>query len=415
MLFVGIIGLILGAILYYKIYKKYHDVFHPIGMMIGIWYVGSFIASLKLSHFQSDWTTLTSMMILLTGPVLYFWTMFRIPLLKLSIEKDSVETVNGTFKILSRILFLFCFLTCLYSVYTFARFGVAQTGIDTKGKISEAAQGIPTIVLYGNILLPYSVLAAFFELLFDKSKKKRYPFFVLAYGVFYTWFIARSRDYLSIYMFGILYMFASKRNWKFGKVVRVVAIAVALLSVLMLFRVDIGSSIYTGYFKNPAINATYNYIASSYENLNSIIKDGSHNMPLANTFILLYKILGIYDQSTMSSGALYQVYGIYNASPLIGCYYFDMGVVGVILGLSFVAIVLNFYYHRSKRNIYAVLILSMFQKGVFSVCLGDNIINHGSFSALLGYATIIIICLISQGYSSRVVAESNSSRRVLND
>lgn len=415
MLFVGILGLLLGILMYYKIYRRYHDVFHPIGVMIVIWYTGSFIASFRLSDFQSEWTIQTSIMILLTGIILYFWTIFRPFIIKFSFEKDSVEIVNGRFKTLSRILFLFCFLACLYSVYVFTQSGIAQTGIDAKKRIQDASQGIPTIILYGNLLLPYSVLCAFFELLYDKSKKNYYPYIVLAYGIFYTWFISKSRGYLSIYMFGILYMVANKNKWKFGKTVKIIAIAVALLSVLMLFRVGRGSSIYTGYFNNPAINATYNYISSSYENLNSIIKDGSHHMPLANTCILLYKLLGIYDASTMSSSVIYQVRGIYNASPLIGYYYFDLGVFGVILGVSFVAWILNYFYHRSKNNIYAILILSMFQKGIFTVCLGDNIFNHGSFSAWLGYFAVILLCTVAQSYHKSLVFYGSSTRSIINE
>ena len=183
----------------------------------------------------------------------------------------------------------------------------------------------------------------------------------------------------------------------------------------MLFRVNEGSLIYSGFFSNAAVNATYNYIASSYENLNSIIKDGPHNMPLANTFILLYKLLGVYDEETMLSSALYQTNNMYNASPIIGCYYFDLGIAGVFLGLSFIAVFLNSIYLRSKKNIYCLLILSMFQKGVMVVCLGDAFINHGSFSALLGYMVVISICVLSQLTHAVKISSYHQIRSVLHE
>nr|WP_298006692.1 O-antigen polymerase [uncultured Flavobacterium sp.] len=409
MLYVGMIGFSIGIVLYCIIYQNSRDVFHPIGLMIVIWYFGSFIASLKLSKLQTKWTPLTCTLILLTGFLMFFWWKVNLHSFKFTFEKDSVINVNRTYKFLTRILFIYCAISCIYSTYTFIAYGNAQTGLDAKGDVSNALIGVAKWVSYGNLLMPYSVLCSIFELQYSQKKSRIYNLFVILFGVFYIWFVSKSRGTLTICLFGLMFMLAKRRKWKIGKAVGISILAVVLLSALVMYRVGSGSTIYNGSFSNPAFNATYNYIATSYENLNDIVSDGSHSTPLANTFILLYKLLGIYKESTMSSSTIYVTGGFYNASPFIGCYYFDMGFLGVLLGVSFISLLILQLYKRSNENIYSILIFSMFQKGVFTICLGDNILNHGSFSGLIGYIVIIAICFLSQSLDKQESGKRNMS------
>ena len=394
----GLLGLIMGIILYILIYRKNKDVFQPTSLMMIIWWVGAFIASLKLAPFQHEWSYKTMFCIFITGFILYLITISKIPYIYFRINKKKKNTIDKSFLIIIKLFFFFCLICTLYISFYVRKYGIRSESMDQKTMAISLVRQMNPIIQYGHMLLPYYALCAIFALLYGPRTIKNRLFFIISflYATFYFLIIIRSRDNLTSFLFGSLFLFAKKEKWNLSKAVRIMLLAIIGLSVFVIIRVDSQSAIYNGIFNHPFLNATYNYFASSYENLNSIINNKPINIPLANTFVLFYKLLGIYDENTMLSGKIYTVYGIYNSSPMIGGYYFDLGILGIFFGVTFIGVILKRTYQRSRHNIYYILFLSMFMKGVFTTPLGDNIINHGSFNALVGYLILFIICLYAQ-------------------
>lgn len=396
-----IIFVFFGLVCYFTFYLKTKDVFQPVGVMLFVWLLMAGISQLQLGAYQTAWSFETITIVIISAIVMYFVGLTN---LHINCNTEYITkrrgTINTTFRITTTLVFCICFSTIIILLYKNSFFSSADISsvLDKKSGTVQFTQinkrGLSYIASY----LPYCTLNSIFELTYGKKQNKRYLYniFVLIFSIWYIWFISYSRGTLLVIVLGGIFILNSKKKLSIIKMSLVVFTIILFFSFLMILRVGKESIVYEGVTKNPLFNSTYNYIVYCYQNLDSLILDGSPFSLFANVWQSFYKLFGIYNEIEFVEYTT----NIYNANTFLYSFYHDLGLLGIILYPGLISYILTCFYNLSFKNIYFILILAVFQKSIFVLFFGNYFIT--SFSVMFPYFLTGIICFLSIKVSRKI-------------
>ena len=218
-----------------------------------------------------------------------------------------------------------------------------------------------------------------------KGRETAYNVFVITICIFYCWFIVVSRGTLIIILLGALYIWYRKRRPSPGLVLCTLLAIVTVFAVLMVFRVSGVSDVYSGSTSSGVLNSLINYFVYGFQNLNTLVDNGSPLTLGAFTFPTINKILGIYDPSIFQ---LYQT-NLFNNRTFLYGYFHDFGVAGTLIIVGMIALFLAWCYKKTLSNSYWILFLAVLQKAIFVAFFENNFL--GSLINMSPYFIVLII------------------------
>ncbi len=378
---------LLSLICYFSVYLRKKDVLHPLGVLPAVWFLMAGVACLQIGDFQKQWCLETTIIIVISGMACYF---FAVP----GKGRTSCEgQVSSMFSIVTRIVFFCCLAVILYNLYrnSFFTNGLVLEAADKKTANMQYTQMNGRLASYAASYMPYCALNSVFELTYPpkEGRKWAYHLFVIVFAVWFAWSVSYSRGTLLVMILGTLYIYHARYHIRLVPLILAGGALLLLLGALMMLRIGEGSLVFGGATQNALINSVYNYIAYCFQNLDAIVRDGSQHGGFLYVWQSIYKLLGQFDESRLSH---YQTL-FYNAETFLAPFYQDLGIVGVIVYPSLVAMALSWFYQRSKQNIYAVLLLANLQKAIFTAFFGNYFIT--ALSVMFPYLVTAGICLVS--------------------
>lgn len=387
--------LAIAMVCYFTIYIKTKDTLHPVAMMTFIWFFMAGVSMLQLGEYQVPWSFETFTVVVISGVMCYFLGTQGLRSIgsSNSVGKSNFE-VSHMYMVATRVIFCICFISIIYMLYKNSFFTGTEAknlaSMDRKTASVEYTQiegrGLNYIISY----LPFCALNSIFELLYSNKKKWFYNIFVLAFSIWYIWFVIFSRGTLIIIILGGLFIINSKKKFSILKIFLFCAFVMIIMAFLMVQRLGTESIVFEGATKSALFNSIYNYIAYCFQNLDGMIRDGSPYSIFLNVWQSVYKLLGLYDESMFVH---YQT-SIYNAETYLAPFYHDLGLIGIILYPGIISFGLSILYVKSKSNMYCTLILASFQKAIFIVFFGNYFLT--SLSIMFPYILTIFICVVSE-------------------
>lgn len=389
--FLGLLSFALAVIGYYYIYKYSNDSMHPLAIMNFMWYFPAGIAFLQ----NYNWNPITVITIFLSGIPFVVVAVFSSKRHSFHEDQNSDFSVNDTFRIITRVVFICCFISTIItlrnngwniSAYTL------NTAYDRKNAISGYTQTNSIIVAYLMQYVPYCALNSFFEIVYSKKGKRKILFnaFVILFSIFTAWFVSYSRGTLLILLVGALWILNSKYRIKMKYIGSVGLGIVVLFYFLITIRLNSTSYIFKGNYSNAFFNATYNYLSASYTNFNEIVNHGSSYTFVTNTFQALFKVFGV----ELSSNTYNNYILMGRPSTFLNVFYEDGGIVLCLLYTTVECLFLAFVYNQSKSKIYYVLLISNFEKAIFIVFYSNYLFTY--FTIIAQYIITFAICFISR-------------------
>lgn len=383
----------IGLVFYACYYKVTGDLLYPAAIITLTWCFSFGLYHLDLGQFQTGLSFSTELLCL-SVPFIFF--IFSYPELRLAKYNGKLTTdtliVSDSFKRITRVLFWSSFLIIGYNLIATDYFSSSNFLLNFEGYDAKAASFKPAeISRFLNFVanyFPYCALNSFFELLHSPREKQSlaYNVFVITTCSLYCWFIVVSRGTLIIILLGILYIWYRKKRPSLGFVLCVLSVILAAFAFLMVFRVSSSTSdVYSGSTGSAVLNSLINYFIYGYQNLNSLIDNGSPLTLGAFTFSTISKVLGIYDPSVFE---LYQT-NLFNNRTFIYGYFHDFDFAGTVLFIGLIAVILAWCHKKTLSDSYWILFLAVLQKAIFVAFFENNF--FGSLINMSPYFVVLII------------------------
>ena len=380
---------------YYIIYKYSNDSMHPLAIMNFMWFFPAGFAFIT----QRNWNPITVVIIFLAGLVIIFTAIIS------NLRNEDLKQyynyefeVNDTYRLITRIVFLMCFVATILTLRSNGwnlRVYTLNTAFDRKSSITGYTNSNSLIVAYLMQYVPYCALNSIFEIVYSRKTQKKliYNSFVILFSVFTAWFVSYSRGTLLILLVGGLWIVNSKKSIKLKYLGMAGAGILVLFFVLITLRVDSASYVYNGKFNSPFLNATYNYLADSYVKFDEIVCHGSSYTIVTNTFQALFKLFGY--KTTSNTYDNYILQG--RPSTFLNIFYEDGGIVMCVLYTMLQCAIINLVYYKAKHKAYYILLASNLEKAIFVVFYANYLFTF--FTIIAQYIITFIICFVSIRFS----------------
>lgn len=370
------------------------DTLNPFAISFLSWMGGAAISQLKLSELVGKWCLEMHILVLLCG---YVIVVVGLVFSRKEKEFYYIQTeciVNWKFKIAARLFFV-CAFACAFiewyaSGYYIPLFHRADGG-DLKAGI-VAISGVH----YGTVCFPYCALLSMFELLYDKKSSKLYHIAVISLTVLYVLGVQMSRGDLLIIILGGLYIFHTKKNLRISQVITIGGGIVAVLIGIMLVRVQNMESLVYSATNNPYISPIYMYIATCYDNLNSLVKHGSEYTILYTS--LIKPICEVINLEMPIHILDYNVV-FFNAKTFLYYFYYDLGSLGGIVFPLAIYGAIGLTYKKVRGDGRFIPFLAALQKALLMVFFGNYF--TGTVVTTFPLVLIFILCCLmpkTQGY-----------------
>lgn len=383
---------LIGLIFYACYYKMTGDLLYPAAVITLTWCFALGLYHLDLGQYQSS-LSLSTELLCLSVPFIFF--IFSYPELRSSkyIGNLSADTliVSRSFKQITRFLFWTSFLIIGYSLFVTNYFSSSNFLLNFQGYDAKAASFKPAeisrLLNFIANYFPFCALNSFFELMHTQKKNQAvaYNVFVIAVCIFYCWFIVVSRGTLIIILLGALYIWYRKERPPLRLVLCILLAILILFAVLMVFRVSSVSDVYSGSTTSGVLNSLINYFIYGFQNLDTLINNGSPLTLGAFTFSTISKVLGIYDPSIFE---LYQT-NLFNNRTFLYGYFHDFGLPGTLVIIGLIALLLAWCYKKALSDSYWILFLAVLQKAIFVTFFENNF--FGSLINMSPYFIVLII------------------------
>ena len=383
---------LIGLIFYACYYKMTGDLLYPAAVITLTWCFALGLYHLDLGRYQSGLSPSTELLCL-SVPFIFFifsYPELRSPKYTGSLSADTL-IVSSSFKQITRFLFWSSFIIIGYNLFATNYFSSSNFLLNFQGYDAKAASFKPAeisrLLNFIANYFPFCALNSFFELMHapKKGRETAYNVFVITICIFYCWFIVVSRGTLIIILLGALYIWYRKRRPSPGLVLCTLLAIVTVFAVLMVFRVSGVSDVYSGSTSSGVLNSLINYFVYGFQNLNTLVDNGSPLTLGAFTFPTINKILGIYDPSIFQ---LYQT-NLFNNRTFLYGYFHDFGVAGTLIIVGMIALFLAWCYKKTLSNSYWILFLAVLQKAIFVAFFENNFL--GSLINMSPYFIVLII------------------------
>ncbi|SMP56761.1 O-antigen polymerase [Anoxynatronum buryatiense] len=386
--------------LYMVFYWITKDVLNPPGIMISIWLFFAGVSHLNLGSFQRDWIPETYWAIILSA---FSMTIAGLLLLKgrrarlvsLSSRRREMPLKNMmlTYKF-NKLYYVWACVSLFSAVWVIFEQGIDITYFFTvtlEGNKGQWQKSNIVFIEYFSFMLPHISIISFFQIIFGRCKnrlEKHFNIFIIGASLYFTLFVMVSRGTAIIQLLGYLYIANRKKRLSFGRLGRVLVAIIFLFGAFSLLRWQdptVGT-IYSGRTDSLIFNSVYNYIVYCYQNLDTLIREGTPYTIYKYVFASISQALGL----SSSSELRYISTGGFNAVPFIFGHYHDLGMIGVIIYPVIIVWMMSTLYNMSNRNEAYSIVLAMFQKGVFSVFFGDYILLFNAQNLAMVIAFLII-------------------------
>ena len=278
---------------------------------------------------------------------------------------DSVFT--SKFRILGIAFFLIS-LSCAIYEWKINDFIVPILSDTSSGDLKSELQAVSGIH-YGTICFPYFSLVAFYEILFNRKSNKFFAGLVIAVTLGYTLFVQVSRGDLLIILLGMLLLFHAKYQIRVKYLAVLGGGLLLIMCLFMLVRVRNSQSlVYTAVEGNPYFSSIFMYIATGFENLNSLVKHGS---PYTVIYATILKPILDVARLKMNIEFLNFEVVFFNAKPIAYSFYHDLGIAGVIIYTFVIYSIVGFIYKRAKYDRRYLLLLAALQKSIYVIFFGN--------------------------------------------
>ncbi|EOS81953.1 hypothetical protein C817_00124 [Dorea sp. 5-2] len=373
---------------YYLLVKVSKDILNPFAISATLWFLGAALSQLRLSELIARWGIQTHF-------VVHIFAYVVIVCGFLFSKRNNIRGNKSTclflkqYKYVSRFFFGIA-LTCTVLEWMVNGFCIPillDSGSDLKSEL-VAISGIH----YGTVCFTYFSLVALFELLFDENSNKRdriYNRIVILLTLFHALFIQMSRGDLLIIIFGALLLIHGKYRIRFKYLVLLVGCVLLSLLALMLVRVqNTDSLVYTAVETNPYVSAIYMYIATCFDNLNSLIEQGS---PYTLIYITILK--PIFEVFNFTVPIPYLEYSVefFNAKTMIYGFYHDLGTIGVVMYSFCIYSLVGTIYKKTKYDERYLLLLAALQKSIYVTFFGNYF--TGTVCTTFPFIVVWMLCM----------------------
>lgn len=297
--------------------------------------------------------------------------------------------VSKNFKVLSMLAFLASF-ACAILEWRANGFNISllqSSGTDIKNEIVS----LP-IVHYGTVFLPYCALISLYRILFCKGCFRPYHYFVIGFAVFYSLLIQVSRGTLLLILLGTLPLLQERLHLKLRHFIGMAAaIGFILLGIILVRVPNRESLVYSAVEADPFISAIYTYIATCYDNLNTLVREGTqYSLSYAALLKPVFKVLNIqFDVPYVEYDLAF-----FNARTMLYGFYHDLGILGVMLYTFPIYFAVGLIYYKSKRERIYLVLFAALQKPIFCIFFGNYF--TGAFITMFPSILIWIMILLSR-------------------
>lgn len=379
---------LLQAILWYFVLAmRSKDTLNPFAISIFSWMGGAAVSQLNLSELIGKWclemhilVCVCSYAIIITGLIFskreknFYY-----------IQTDCV--VNWKYKIAAR-SFLICAFACALIEWYASGFYIpllhGNAGEDLKAGVI-AISGVH----YGTVCVPYCALLSLFELLNDKKSNKIFHVSIIAITVAYVLGVQMSRGDLLIIIFGGLLLMHTKKDIKISQMVVIGGGIVAILIGIMLIRLQNMESLVFTATSNPYLSSIYMYIATCYDNLNSLVSNQNHF-----TVAFVSIIRPICDVINLDIPIQILNYNVvfFNAKTFLYSFYHDLGILGGVLFPTIIYGAIGVTYKKVRIDGRFLLFLAALQKSIWMVFFGNYF--TGTVVTTFPLVLIFILCCL---------------------
>lgn len=397
--------------LYLFFYIETHDVLNPPGAMVTIWLFMAGICHLDLGTYQKPWCTKTYIVIIvatcsmtLTGYCVLKNKSARKKLMKKRSDFNIEENQRTSFYHWFYLWVGICFICLIINMrenqipltYVFTHSLSGNKGV---WRLSSNI-----LVKYFTCMFPYCAIISFYILLFKKKiscREKILNIIIVLVSLFVVLFVMVSRGTAIIPLLGFIYVLHRKNHFSIVKLGQIFGIVLTLFGVYALFRWSDHSSelaVYSGRIQSPLFNSIYNYIVYCYQNLDTLIREGSPMTIYKYNLPQISKLLGIYNAEELK---YISVAGFNACTYLVGAYH-DLGMLGVIGYSTLSTFIVTWLYNLSNRNESYTIPLAMLQRGIMTRFFGEYIflLNGQSLPIVIA---VILIWMTSRRSKVRIV------------
>lgn len=397
----GVLFFSIAAVIFYLFfYWKTHDVLNPPGVMTAIWLFLAGICHLNLGIYQQSWCTETYIAVVSAAVTIVVTGNFMI---KKRLAREQFKKRKSDFGIRrsQRKVFYFMFYVWVTVCLGCALLNIYENHIPLTYVFTHKLEGNKgvwhlsqnTFVKYFTCMLPHCGIISFYIILFKKKllwKELLFNILIIVISVYFTLFIMCSRGTALILLLGFIYIAHRKFHFSITKLAGLFLAVLAFFGVFALFRWSNHSSdlaVYSGKINSPLFNSIYNYIVYCYQNLDTLIRDGSPLTVYKYNLPQISKILGLYQADELR----YISVGGFNACTyLIGAYH-DLGLFGVVLYSALDTFIVTYFYNLSNRNEIYTIPLAMFQRGIMTLFFGEYIFLVNGQSLPIAISLLIIL------------------------
>lgn len=385
---------------YYLFYKITKDVLNPVGVMNFIWLFMAGVCHLGLGEYQREWIGETYLVVLTSSLVMTLTGLFILRKNRArqvsKKKKHKIISMNASQRKTFHKLFLALFVLCFVSAIG----GMIENGINltyfftnvTEGNKGEWILSSNVFIEYFSNMLPHCAILAFFEICFfdELSKRaKRFNWFIIGSSLFYVLFVMCSRGTAMIMLLGMVYIYHRRNRLTIRKIAFFAVIILLAFGAfsLMRWRVhDSNLAIYSGKSDSLIFNSIYNYIVYCYQNLDTLIRNGSPMTLYKYELQPIAKMIGTLHEGDL---AYISVSGFNACTFLIGPYH-DLGMFGVVIYSFIDMAIVAFFYNISNKDESYSIIVAMLQRGVISCFFSEYILLLNGQSLPLVLACVLI-------------------------
>jgi oligosaccharide repeat unit polymerase len=347
-------------------FKKGTDLLSPARVFILVWSVCILLVEFKFSGFQHQWTAF-SWFVLLSGLVSFLAGLFISYSLRANTKILAINEIRNRILVNKDIdkQKLFIIISLLFTAYivSLTLEFIIEGYIPLfhprpdRARIDFGVFGIHLIVSQMPVIL---FLIVEYFILGSESKRKSIVVILFFIIIFTTYFLILQRfNYILwlIMTFALLYYATKKIN--FRNVVLLTVIFISFLSALTSIRVSQYATNYLYLVSKMKFSVDYAeftgpymYIVMNLENQARAIEKLENHTYSAITFDWLYAISGIkyWMQEYFNIIPRPFLTSSYNTFPFMWDYFYDFGLIGVVLFSLLTGIALGYLYYYMRRK-----------------------------------------------------------------
>lgn len=372
---------------YFVLAERTKDTLNPFAISFFSWMGGAAISQLKLSELVGRWCIEMHILVHLCGYVIIIAGLLFSRKEKVFYYAQTDCIVNWKYKIAARV-FTVCAFTCAYIEWYASGFYIPLLHGTAGGDLKAGIVAISG-VHYGTVCVPYCALLSLFELLNDKKSNKVLHTVVIALTIAYVLGVQMSRGDLLIIVFGGLLLVHTKKNIRISQMLIIGGGIVAILIGIMLVRVQNMESLVFTATSNPYMSSIYMYIATCYDNLNSLVANQNHF-----TFVFVSIIKPICDVINLEIPIQILDYNVvfFNAKTFLYGFYHDLGTFGGVLFPAAIYGLIGVIYRKARIDGRFILFLAALQKSIWMLFFGNYF--TGTVVTTFPLVLIFLLCCL---------------------